>query len=69
MIQPVQTKNQSVTPSPFLLSAYGIDHSNTANGVLQLWWNIFNQFLQRNIRIIGFSRGKKNNTISSYAIN
>ncbi|CAF4542852.1 unnamed protein product [Rotaria sp. Silwood2] len=55
MIQPVQSTNQSIIPSPFLLSAYGIDNTATANDVLQRWWYIFNQCLQRNIRIIGFS--------------
>ncbi|CAF3976036.1 unnamed protein product, partial [Rotaria magnacalcarata] len=55
MIQPVQSTNQSIIPSPFLLSAYGIDNTATANDILQRWWYIFNQCLQRNIRIIGFS--------------
>jgi hypothetical protein len=59
MIQPVKPTNQSVIPSPFVLSAYGMDNSTTANDVLQRWWYIFNQCLQRNIRIIGFSTGKK----------
>ncbi len=59
MIQPVQSSNQSTIPSPFLLSAYGIDNTATANDILQRWWYIFNQCLQRNIRIIGFSTGKK----------
>ncbi|CAF4765558.1 unnamed protein product, partial [Rotaria sp. Silwood2] len=31
MIQPVQSTNQSIIPSPFLLSAYGIDNTATAN--------------------------------------
>ncbi|CAM4816168.1 unnamed protein product [Rotaria magnacalcarata] len=55
MIQPVPSTNQSIIPSPFLLSAYGIDNTATANDILQRWWYIFNQCLQRNIRIIGFS--------------
>ncbi|CAF3517176.1 unnamed protein product, partial [Rotaria sp. Silwood2] len=55
MIQPVQSTNQTIIPSPFLLSAYGIDNTATANDILQRWWYIFNQCLQRNIRIIGFS--------------
>jgi len=59
MIQPVQSSNQSTIPSPFLLSAYGIDNTATANDILQRWWYIFNQCLQRNIRIIGFSTGEK----------
>ncbi|CAF1555360.1 unnamed protein product [Rotaria magnacalcarata] len=57
MIQPVQstsTDNSSI-PSPYLLSAYGIGNTATANDILQRWWYIFNQSLQRNIRIIGFS--------------
>ncbi|CAF4892834.1 unnamed protein product [Rotaria sp. Silwood1] len=61
MIQPVQSINQSIIPSPFLLSAYGIDNTATANDILQRWWYIFNQCLQRNIRIIGFSTGEKIN--------
>ena len=61
MIQPVQSSNQSNIPSPYLLSAYGIDNTATATDILQRWWYIFNQFLQRNIRIIGFSTGEKMN--------
>ncbi|CAF5208642.1 unnamed protein product, partial [Rotaria magnacalcarata] len=41
--------------SPFLLSAYGIDNTATVNDILKRWWYIFNQCLQRNIRIIGFA--------------
>ncbi|CAF4104475.1 unnamed protein product [Rotaria sp. Silwood2] len=55
MIQPVQSTDNSSIPSPYLLSAYGIDNTATANDILQRWWYIFNQSLQRNIRIIGFS--------------
>ncbi|CAF5202432.1 unnamed protein product, partial [Rotaria magnacalcarata] len=55
MIQPVPSTTQSIIPSPFLLSAYGTDNTATANEILQRWWYIFNQCLQRNIRIIGFS--------------
>ncbi|CAF1476512.1 unnamed protein product [Rotaria sp. Silwood1] len=55
MVQPIPASNQSIIPSPFLLSAYGIDNTATANDILQRWWYIFNQCLQRNIRIIGFS--------------
>ncbi|CAF3673116.1 unnamed protein product [Rotaria socialis] len=57
MIQPVQSADNSSIPSPYLLSAYGIDNTATANDILQRWWYIFNQSLQRNIRIIGFSTG------------
>lgn len=59
MIQPVQSTTENTIPSPFLLSAYGIDNTATANDILQRWWYIFNQCLQRNIRIIGFSTGEK----------
>ncbi|CAF3061476.1 unnamed protein product [Rotaria sp. Silwood2] len=59
MIQPVQSTTQNTIPSPFLLSAYGIDNTATANDILQRWWYIFNQCLQRNIRIIGFATGEK----------
>ncbi|CAF3163399.1 unnamed protein product [Rotaria socialis] len=56
MIQPVQSTYNSSIPSPYLLSAYGIDNIATANDILQRWWYIlFNQSLQRNVRIIGFS--------------
>ena len=58
MIQPVKSSNTTTIPSPFLLSAYGIDSTATANDVLHRWWYIFNQCLQRNIRIIGFSTGE-----------
>ncbi len=59
MIQPVQTTNQGLASTPFLLSGYGIDNTATANDIFQRWWYIFNRCLQRNIRIIGFSTGKK----------
>ncbi|CAF4613192.1 unnamed protein product, partial [Rotaria sp. Silwood2] len=55
MIQPVQSTTQNTLPSSFLLSAYGIDNTATANDILQRWWYIFNQCLQRKIRIIGFA--------------
>ncbi|CAF4943980.1 unnamed protein product [Rotaria socialis] len=35
MIQPVPSTNQNIIPSPFLLSAYGIDNTATANDILQ----------------------------------
>jgi hypothetical protein len=59
MIQPLQPTNQSNIPSPFLLSAYGVDSTATANDILQRWWYIFNECSQRNIRIIGFSTGEE----------
>ncbi|CAF1440391.1 unnamed protein product, partial [Adineta steineri] len=37
MIQPVQSSTQNTIPSPFLLSAYGIDNTATANDILQRW--------------------------------
>ncbi|CAF4739415.1 unnamed protein product, partial [Rotaria socialis] len=58
MIQPVQSTTQNRIPSSFLLSAYGIDNTATANDILQRWWYIFNQCLQRNIKIIGFATVK-----------
>ena len=58
MIQPVPSTDNSSISSPYLLSAYGIDNTATADDILQRWWNIFNQSLQRNIRIIGFSTGE-----------
>jgi hypothetical protein len=42
-----------------LLSAYGVDGTSTANDIFQRWYYIFNQSLQRNITIIGFSTGKE----------
>ncbi|CAF4567427.1 unnamed protein product [Rotaria sp. Silwood2] len=42
MIQPVQSTNQTIIPSPFLLSAYGIDNTATANDILQRWWSLPN---------------------------
>ncbi|CAF2101595.1 unnamed protein product [Rotaria magnacalcarata] len=55
MIQPVPSTDNSSISSPYLLSAYGIDNTATADDILQRWWYIFNQSLQRNTRIIGFS--------------
>ena len=61
MIQPVQSSDQSTIQSPFILSAYGIDNTATATNILHRLWYIFNQCLQRNVRIVGFSTGKKIN--------
>ncbi|CAF3472510.1 unnamed protein product [Rotaria socialis] len=44
MIQPVQSTTHNTIPSPFLLSAYCIDNTATANDILQRWWYIFNQY-------------------------
>ena len=59
MIQPVQSTTQNTIPSPSLLSTYGINNTATANDILQRWWYIFDQCLQRNIRTFGFSTGEK----------
>ncbi|CAF5045469.1 unnamed protein product, partial [Rotaria magnacalcarata] len=41
------------------LPAYGIDNTATVNDILKRWWYIFNQCLQRNIRIIDSAAGEK----------
>lgn len=58
MIQPLPSSNYSGVPSTFLLSAYGVVNTYTSIDILRRLLFIFDNCLQRNIRIIGFSTGK-----------
>jgi hypothetical protein len=58
MIQPLPSSNNSIFPSPFLLSGYGVVNTYTSMDILRRWLFIFDNCLQKNIRIIGFSTGK-----------
>ncbi len=58
MIQPLPSSNNSTVPSPFLLSGYGVVNTYTSMDILRRWLFIFDNCLQKNIRIIGFSTGK-----------
>ncbi|CAM2719861.1 unnamed protein product [Rotaria socialis] len=55
MIQPLPLSNNSSIPSAFLLSAYAVVNTYTSIDILRRWLFIFDNCLQRNIRIIGFS--------------
>ena len=51
---------QAITPhtessSPFLLSAYGTDNKYETHHILSRWLKIFEESLQRGVRIIGYS--------------
>ncbi|CAF4907930.1 unnamed protein product, partial [Rotaria sp. Silwood1] len=52
MIQPVQSTNQTIIRSPFLLSAYGIDNTTTANDILQRWCSSTSTSFYNKIKII-----------------
>ena len=58
MIQPLPSSNNSTVPSPFLLSGYGVVNTYTSMDILRRWLFIFDNCLQKNIRIIGFSTGE-----------
>ena len=59
MFQSIPTEdNAPRTPRPLLLSAYGVDNNITPINVLNRWMYIFQQCLDQNVRIIGFSTGK-----------
>ena len=58
MIQPLPSTNTSVVPPAFLLSGYGVINTYTSIDILRRWLFIFNNCLEKNIRIIGFSTGK-----------
>ncbi|CAF0969260.1 unnamed protein product [Rotaria sordida] len=55
MIQPLPSSNNSTVPSAFLLSGYGVVNTYTSMDILRRWLFIFDNCLQKNIRIIGFS--------------
>jgi hypothetical protein len=58
MIQPLPSTNTSAVPPAFLLSGYGVINTYTSIDILRRWMFIFNNCLEKNIRIIGFSTGK-----------
>jgi len=58
MLQPLPSANDSTIPVPFLLSAYGVINTYTSMDILRRSLFIFNNCLEKNIRIIGFSTGK-----------
>ncbi|CAM4822591.1 unnamed protein product [Rotaria magnacalcarata] len=55
MIQPLPSSNNSPASSAFLLSGYGVLNTYTSMEILRRLLFIFNNSLQKNIRIIGFS--------------
>ncbi|CAF5063081.1 unnamed protein product, partial [Rotaria sp. Silwood1] len=54
MFQPLPSIH-TTSPSPFLISAYGVDNTFTTNDILRRWIFIFEKCIQKQIRIIGFS--------------
>jgi hypothetical protein len=57
MFQPLPSSHTRLQ-SPFLMSAYGVDNTFTANDILRRWLFIFEGCMATQIRIIGFSSGK-----------
>ncbi|CAF1621495.1 unnamed protein product [Rotaria sordida] len=58
MFQPIPQSNQANAPASFLISAYGVDSTSTAIDIINRWIYLFNNCIQNQIRIIGFSTGK-----------
>jgi hypothetical protein len=56
MFQPLPSRHTG-SRSPFLISAYGVENTFTANDVLRRWLFIFEGCLEKRTRIIGFSTG------------
>ncbi|CAF3644312.1 unnamed protein product [Rotaria socialis] len=55
MFQPIPQSNHINSPASFLLSAYGVDNTATAIDIIKRWIYIYNNCIQNQIRIIGFS--------------
>jgi hypothetical protein len=59
MIQSISTENDPTNfPKPFMLSAYGVNNKFTAMDILRRWMYIFENCLDKGVRVIGFSTGK-----------
>ncbi|CAF1460343.1 unnamed protein product [Rotaria sp. Silwood1] len=58
MFQPIPQPNRANAPASFLMSAYGVDNTSTAIDIINRWIYLFNNCIQNEIRIIGFSTGK-----------
>jgi hypothetical protein len=59
MFQSISTEDDTTKfPKPFILSAYGVNNKFTAMDILRRWIYIFENCLNKGIRIIGFSTGK-----------
>ena len=55
VVQPIPGSNVPALPSASVLSAYGTDNKITAIDILRRWIMIYKEFLQRGIRILGYS--------------
>jgi hypothetical protein len=58
MVQSFPSSKHPTIPSAFLLTGYGVVNTYTSMDILRRWLFIFNECLQKHIRIIGFSTGK-----------
>ena len=54
-VQPISNSGFVLMPSAFVLAAYGTDNRFTSLDVLKRWWNIFEEFHSRRIRVLGFA--------------
>jgi hypothetical protein len=58
MLQGISTENDPTNfPKPFLLSAYGVNNKFTSMDILRRWMYIFENCLDKGVRVIGFSTG------------
>jgi hypothetical protein len=55
MLQPLLNTLSNQIPAPFLLSAYGISGTYTAEDVLDRWFWIYEEAKKKGVRILGFS--------------
>ena len=55
MLQPVLSSSSNQLPTPFLLSAYGINGKYTASDILNRWLWIYEETKRKDIRILAFA--------------
>lgn len=58
-IQAIPPQNQAVAPPSFVLAGYGTSSKYTSLNILKRWLFIHKNSIEQNVRILGFSTGKK----------
>ncbi|CAF2007754.1 unnamed protein product [Rotaria magnacalcarata] len=66
MFQSISTEDAVTNfPKPFLLSAYGVNNKYTTMDILRRWMYIFENALDKGVRVIGFSTDADNKYLSA----
>ncbi|CAF3799462.1 unnamed protein product [Rotaria magnacalcarata] len=66
MFQSISTEDAVANfPKPFLLSAYGVTNKFTTMDILRRWMYIFENCLDKGVRVIGFSTDADNKYVSA----